>query len=47
MIAAQRFSAVQLDTLTPFALGSNVRRAMDRAYRIDHANDDGVFLVPR
>jgi hypothetical protein len=46
-IEAQRFSAVQLDSLAPFALGGDVRRALDRAYRIDHVNDDGVFLVPR
>jgi hypothetical protein len=47
MISAHRFAAIQLDTLSPFALGDRMRQAMDRAYRIDHANDDGVFLVPR
>lgn len=47
MIASHRFAAVQLDTLSPFALGDNVRRALDRAYRVDHMDDDGVFLIPR
>jgi hypothetical protein len=46
-IADHRFAAVQLDTLSPFALGSSVQRALDRGYRIDHVNDDGIFLVPR
>ena len=47
MIGAHRFAAIQLDAMSPFALGGDVRRAMNRAYRIDHANDDGIFLVPR
>jgi hypothetical protein len=47
MIDARRFTAMQFDTFTPFALGDRVRQAVARAYRIDHKNDDGVFLVPR
>jgi hypothetical protein len=47
MIAAHRFAALQFDSYSPFALGGRVRIAVDRAYRVDHANDDGVFLVPR
>jgi hypothetical protein len=47
MVETHYFSAMQFDTLSPFALGSRVRQAVDRAYRIDHSNDDGVFLVPR
>jgi len=47
MIETHRFAVVQLDTLSPFALGDRVHRAFDRAYRIDHVNDDGVFLIPR
>ena len=46
-IAAHRFAALQFDSYSPFALGGRVRIAVDRAYRVDHANDDGVFLVPR
>lgn len=46
-IDARRFAAIQFDTMSPFALGGHVRRVVDRAYRVDHANDDGVFLVPR
>lgn len=47
MVLAHRFAAMQLDALSPFALGDRVHRTLDRAYRIDHTNDDGVFLVPR
>jgi hypothetical protein len=47
MISAQRFAAIQLDTLSPFALGDRVHLVLDRAYRVDHTNDDGVFLIPR
>lgn len=47
MIGRHRFAAMQLDTLSPFALGDGVHLALDRSYRIDHTNDDGVFLIPR
>lgn len=47
MISARRFAAIQLDTLLPFALGAPVHRVLDDAYRTDHADDDGVFLVLR
>jgi len=47
VIDTGHFAAIQLDTLSPFALDARVRQAMNRAYRVDHANDDGVFLVPR
>lgn len=47
MIEAHRFAALQFDTLSPFALGMNVRRTVLRAYRLDHRNDDGVFMIPR
>ncbi len=46
-IDARRFAAMQFDSLAPFALGSGVRQAVDRNYRIDHSNDDGVFFVRR
>jgi hypothetical protein len=47
MLGRHRFAAVQLDTLSPFALGDHVHLALNRSYRIDHTNDDGVFLIPR
>jgi hypothetical protein len=47
LIDARKFSAIQFDTLSPFALGHRVREAVNRSYRVDHTNDDGVFLVPR
>ena len=47
MISARDFAAIQLDALSPFALGDRVHSVLDRAYRIDHTNDDGAFLIPR
>jgi hypothetical protein len=47
LIEARQFSALQFDTLSPFALGVSVRKAVAQNYRVDHQNDDGVFMVPR
>ncbi len=47
MLSARRYAAVQLDALEPFALGERARRTLNRAYRVDHTNDDGIFLTPR
>jgi hypothetical protein len=46
-VEAHYYRAVEFDSLTDFALGPRVRNAFDRSYRIDHADDNGVFLVPR
>ena len=46
-IDAHDFSVMEFDTLDPFALGPRVKAAVLNAYRIDHTNDEGVFLVPR
>src|SRR5262249_31453006 len=46
-IEAHRYTAVQFDSLSDFALGPRGRRAFDRFYRVDHAGDNGAFLVPR
>jgi hypothetical protein len=46
-IEAHAFAAVQLDTLDPFALTPRLRASLLGAYRIDHVDDNGVFLVPR
>ena len=47
LISARHFGVIQLDTLQPFALGPHVRAALDRAYRVDHIDDNGVFLLAR
>jgi len=40
-----RFAAMQFDSLAPFALGAKAHDALLAHYRIDHQNDDGIFLV--
>ena len=47
LIEARHYSVVEFDSLSDFALGPRVRRAFDRFYRVDHADENGVFLVPR
>jgi hypothetical protein len=39
------FKSAQFDSWTPFALGDAVRKALLAHYRIDHVDDNGVFLV--
>jgi hypothetical protein len=46
-IDARTFAVMEFDTLEPFALGPSVKAAVFKAYRVDHANDEGVFFVPR
>ena len=46
-IRQRKFAAIQMDSLTDFALGARVRGALETAYRVDHIDDNGVFLVPR
>jgi len=47
LIRAHYFHVVQLDSLDAFPLGSKVKAAMEAAYRVDHIDDNGVFLVPK
>jgi hypothetical protein len=47
LIEGRRFRAVQFDSMDEFALGPRVKDAFARNYRVDHEDDDGVFLVPR
>ena len=47
LMRARFFHVVQLDSLDAFPLGIKVKTAMDAAYRVDHIDDNGVFLVPR
>ncbi len=46
-IQSRTYAVIEFDTLAPFALGPRVHAAVLAAYRVDHANDDGVFLVPK
>lgn len=46
-IEARRFAAMEFDSMDDFALGPRVKRAVLANYRVDHENDNGVFLVPR
>jgi hypothetical protein len=46
-IESHAFATLEFDTLNPFALGPRVKAAVLANYRVDHADDDGVFLVPR
>ncbi len=47
LIEARRFAVIQFDPDSPDSLGDNVDRAMQRSYRLDHADDYGAFYVPR
>ena len=47
LIDAHYFRAIGFDTLDDFALGKSVRQAVMRAYRVDHSDENGVFLLPR
>ena len=47
LIEARHYAALEFDSLTDFALGPNVRKALAGAYRVDHQDENGVFLVPR
>lgn len=47
LLDARHFSAIELDETNPFPLPANVQDAIRRNYRVDHANDDGVFFLPK
>ncbi len=47
LIERRHYAAFEFDSLTDFALGPNVRKALAGSYRIDHQDENGVFLVPR
>ncbi len=46
LLDARAFSVIQLDTLSPPAFPAQVQAAVQRNYRVDRTNDEGVFLVP-
>jgi hypothetical protein len=43
----QHYKSIEFDSLDDFALTPRVRQVLLRRYRIDHRNDEGVFLLPR
>jgi len=47
LVDARYFRAVEFDSMDEFALGPRVKQAFARNYRVDHEDDEGVFLVPR
>ena len=47
LLDARYFSVIELDETDPFPLPPNVQDAIRRNYRIDHANDEGVFFLPK
>lgn len=47
LVSAGAFKAIQLQALSPFPLTENLKVALMQRYRIDHTDDDGVFLVPK
>ena len=47
LIEGRHYAALEFDSLTDFALGARVRKALLGSYRIDHQDETGVFLVPR
>lgn len=46
-IDARRFGMIQFEEMSPFPLSENVRRAVERRYRIVRKDDDRVFFAPR
>jgi len=47
MLEGHAFGAIEFDSLNPFSLTPRLRTALLHAYRVDHVDDGGVFLVPR
>jgi hypothetical protein len=46
-LQTREFSALQFYSLAPFALGPKVHETILANYRVDHEDDNGVFLVRR
>lgn len=44
---SHHFSAIELDETTPFPLPPDLQVSMNRNYRVDHSDDEGVFFVPK
>jgi hypothetical protein len=46
-IESRTYAVLQFDSLSPFPFPADVENAVRANYRVDRANDDGVFLVPK
>jgi hypothetical protein len=46
-IDAHEFRVIEFDSPAPFQFPPRTREALARGYRVDHTDDDGVFLVPK
>ncbi len=47
LLNARRYASIEFDSMDDFALTPHVKQTLLRDYRVDHANDEGIFLVPR
>jgi len=47
LIEAKHYGALEFDSLDDFALTPRAKQVLLNSYRVDHANDEGVFFVPR
>jgi hypothetical protein len=47
LVKEKHFATLQFDDLDGFPLGPRILAAVQSGYRIDHADDNGVFMVPR
>lgn len=47
LVERKYFRSAQFDSMSDFALGQRLRRAFEANYRVDHTDDEGVFLLPR
>jgi len=46
-LGQRKFKSLQFTSLSDFALGPKIHQALKAAYRVDHIDDNGAFLVPR
>lgn len=46
-IEAKHFAVIQFDPDSPYSLGEDVHDAMEKTYRVHHADGYGTFYVPR
>jgi hypothetical protein len=47
LIEARRFQAVQVLSLATLPFSADLKNALERRYRVDHVDSNGVFLLPR
>ena len=47
LIVVKHFGSIEFDSLDDFALTPRIKQTLLKTYRVDHANDEGAFFVPR